>query len=1170
MSNNLIKIFDNIGFNCVIKNSIFIPGNTLKSFNRLTLHHVGYHIPYLCRNIQQNLYETGVGLVKYDNNGNIVVERINIVQSSNNQSAVEFPDNNNEFYIFANQSVFDKLVYNTIILDKNTKIDPVSALYLVDTSDSDIFVELPPVILGLILEFKLISNNNYLTIRSASGNIISVLSANKSYIRLTADNNNWIILNEEITTQMGMQSVSSDTTFSALSDPQGSSYSLQYKIDGTTFGGSNTYWEPNNQQLLLGADNTNSAKNILSTSGNYTTVFNNTKDGSDFIVYGSGTPDKNLFFSYDGRVGVNIPSGSRPSTLFHVVNTVCQEGIRLENRTSCHPANITLYHKPSTTIDNNSTVAQLKLAAKNSNGNQTNYARIEARAVNTSAGSEKGGLDIILVSGVTGVKVIESSTDLTTIGYTNNRIQITNNGSLNLSNGNSQINIGSQAITLSSNSISTTGTITATNLLATNIEATTFKNTNITPSSLLMIDTSGRIANSPISINNLGSINLPIPSNKLLSINNNGSVTGIYSLDDYFLTEQDITWSKFAKKSASICLKQITFSDIVDIEEFSIGDQILISSTAGNFYRRVVSLDIVNSIITGLVVDQNVTQTSTVNVQVYSITKGGYLTIQSKVDDGIISDASSVRISTRPQTDTVFNQNQHDINFAIYGLSDEPGLFIKSNSGRLSVPSGIYNSFASTRNDIFSIIVNNSGSGISSAYSSANYDYDISRNLFSGILSNVGTNGMPSFYGTYDQNGNAAEWVEQPGTFESKDRDEFVAGGSYATTVDPAIGSSGLKAVELFVRASGYEDVGFRVASSYGLIDNIYVSASTGLNIHFVSIENPKNVPDSSITYFKQPSGIVPRYISLIDRNLGSVDNNYRLGKYEITNEQYCRFLNIVAQVNDRGLYDSRMATTDVGGILRTFTGFYEYTVKPNMENKPVVFVNYLSVIRFINWLHNGASQVIAENDIDYNLDTGAYTIISIGTNSYNIIKSSYRKYWLPDLNEWHKGAYYRPIDASTGQGTTTVSVRRNEPQVIASGVDKVTGQPAQEFANLSVSGWLYVDHLIVGDGTIRSSKEFLNLIEPTTTNTNTQTTNQSTSTNNYNNQWNNVNAIVTKSYVSCVASSGCDFNAKPLRLDDDTVTLCNDAESILLKNIPWWCDSNNNGPGWFIKTRES
>jgi len=103
MKNHLIKIFDNIGFNFISQNDLFVPTNPVKSFNLFNLQHVGYHIPYLCRNIKKNLYETGVGLIKYDNNANIVVERVQVAQSSNENKSVVFTDSDNEFYVFANK-----------------------------------------------------------------------------------------------------------------------------------------------------------------------------------------------------------------------------------------------------------------------------------------------------------------------------------------------------------------------------------------------------------------------------------------------------------------------------------------------------------------------------------------------------------------------------------------------------------------------------------------------------------------------------------------------------------------------------------------------------------------------------------------------------------------------------------------------------------------------------------------------------------------------------------------------------------------------------------------------------------------------------------------------------------------------------------------------------------
>jgi hypothetical protein len=134
------------------------------------------------------------------------------------------------------------------------------------------------------------------------------------------------------------------------------------------------------------------------------------------------------------------------------------------------------------------------------------------------------------------------------------------------------------------------------------------------------------------------------------------------------------------------------------------------------------------------------------------------------------------------------------------------------------------------------------------------------------------------------------------------------------------------------------------------------------------------------------------------------------------------------------------------------------------MGNKPVVFVDYLSVTRFTNWLHNGAP-IINVVDVDTILDFGAYDIFPIGEASYLVNKNIYQKYWIPSLNEWHKAAYFEPREGVITTGSSTVLVKRNEPYTVVSG----TATSERLLANLSVSGWLYVDHLIVGDN-IRSS----------------------------------------------------------------------------------------------------
>ena len=78
-----------------------------------------------------------------------------------------------------------------------------------------------------------------------------------------------------------------------------------------------------------------------------------------------------------------------------------------------------------------------------------------------------------------------------------------------------------------------------------------------------------------------------------------------------------------------------------------------------------------------------------------------------------------------------------------------------------------------------------------------------------------------------------------------------------------------------------------------------------------------------------------------------------------------------------------------------TFGTPYFYTVKANMGDKPVVFVNYLNSIRYINWLHNGA--ILSVDNITYidsTINNGAYDILDVGNNSYLINKNTYQKYY--------------------------------------------------------------------------------------------------------------------------------------------------------------------------------
>lgn len=1050
MNNQLTKIFDSIGFNVALKNNNFTVGAPLPGYQPLNSSHIGYYIPYLVRN--SNQYEVGVGYVELDGE-DIVVRRHKVVKSSQDEKTLKFSEQDKfEFYIFANESNFNTGLNNIVIKTNSFYLEPIMATYLIDSSEESIDAVLPANADSdnIIIEFKLINGNNPVIIRDITGHILYSLDQSNTYIRIAYKDNLWYELANNSSTNYNTLSAEDNINFGSLADPVGSLYSFQYKDGPSSFAGSNLYWSSGNtQKLLLGADNEASAHSIIPTSGNDPFIINNTRKNNDFIINGSG--NKNLFFTYDGRLGLNIPSGSRPQTIFHVVNTICQEGFRLENRKACNAATITLYHAPSGAAADNTLVSQINLAGKNSNGNEIPYTKLQSTALNVIAGSTKGEFAVIVATGVgnDGLKTIKTNPDNSTIGYSNNKLSIDRAGLSKLGYDNHFFEAASNGASIKSSNIvlgsGATGSVTVLpTLYASNIESNNIKLSNIPSNSILTVDSSGNISSTQ------SLIKFPnVPSGYILSTAQNGSVTGVYKTDSYFLTDKDITWNKYPKRTGSVCLRQVVFASPVPIEEFQNNDQIAVITPSQTYYRDVVSMDIVNNTIIGLLVNQNLTETVASDVSIYSITRGGYFLMQMYVEPGTVADATSNIFSIRSFTDTVFNSEQKDINFLVYGIDSIPALSIKANNSRLVIESGIFHPYATQQGrEPFAIPVNTSGDGSNNANNTANYKNTAS-GIFSGMVSTVGSNGLPTDYGTYDQNGNVAEWVQDIANI-SISTSQYAAGGSWSST-NPLE----LRSIIPYSYSGTYNNIGFRICGSYGLLDNNYISASTGLDLKFVSVNNPGNIASSIGLYTKSGEFLIASGIP----NLGLVNYNYRIGQYEITNSQYAKFLNAVGSTDSYQLYSSNMGSSDMGGISRSGTaGSYSYYTKSNMSNKPVTFTNYLSAIRFTNWLHNGCpTGLLPQNNTT--TEDGAYSILSIGSNSYQITKNTYQKYWLPDIHEWYKAAYFEPRGLTATSGTSNVLIKRTEPFLAASG----------QYANLSVSGWLYADKLILGDGSFTS-----------------------------------------------------------------------------------------------------
>jgi formylglycine-generating enzyme required for sulfatase activity len=142
----------------------------------------------------------------------------------------------------------------------------------------------------------------------------------------------------------------------------------------------------------------------------------------------------------------------------------------------------------------------------------------------------------------------------------------------------------------------------------------------------------------------------------------------------------------------------------------------------------------------------------------------------------------------------------------------------------------------------------------------------------------------------------------------------------------------------------------------------------------------------------------------------GAVDYNFRMGKFEINNNQYCTFLNAVATDDPHELYDRNMTDSVHGGIVRSGSpGDFAYAVKPGMGHQPVVWVDFHDALRFCNWLHHGQPVGAPDNTTT---EDGAYTLTPAAIAANSITRNPNALFWLPSDDEWYKAAYHQPAEA--------------------------------------------------------------------------------------------------------------------------------------------------------------
>lgn len=145
----------------------------------------------------------------------------------------------------------------------------------------------------------------------------------------------------------------------------------------------------------------------------------------------------------------------------------------------------------------------------------------------------------------------------------------------------------------------------------------------------------------------------------------------------------------------------------------------------------------------------------------------------------------------------------------------------------------------------------------------------------------------------------------------------------------------------------------------------------------------------------------------------GAVAYRYKIGRGEVSNAEYCDFLNAAARKDTYDLYNVEMSG-EYGGIVQSGSwGSYAYSVKEGWGRKPVGFVSWYDSLRYCNWLTNGRGTNSTE--------TGSYTFSgesgygssrdwSVTLPDHAALAAGKSCRWvLATENEWYKAAYYDP-----------------------------------------------------------------------------------------------------------------------------------------------------------------
>ena len=325
---------------------------------------------------------------------------------------------------------------------------------------------------------------------------------------------------------------------------------------------------------------------------------------------------------------------------------------------------------------------------------------------------------------------------------------------------------------------------------------------------------------------------------------------------------------------------------------------------------------------------------------------------------------------------------------------------------------------------------------------------------------NVGTGSNPSYYGTYDQDGNVYELIEDfndgPDSLFNPSQTRIALGGDVFSengfervTTDNVYFNKIPKGVVPIKPISNTINLSNNINNYFGLrlVRNTEPpSAELSSWCKVANILNPVDqftgtVPRNNQVYGTPNNGgylndkvsyyLNNRASSTNPSNrIGSVGYDYWIKKVPVTYSEFVTYLNLVdpngvyflnlryciigMQVSGADLVVPTETNYDTG--VRVPHGNYllydngrgignRYYVNAYHSNKPVYSLNWTHAARYCNWIHNGKGSADTEN--------GAYDLRRNEELTYHITRQSAEIAAIPTLNEWHKAAYYNPTTAT-------------------------------------------------------------------------------------------------------------------------------------------------------------